>query len=38
MDGDVDMAIGGEERDQDEQVAAQQSRQVGSIQPGHKLP
>jgi hypothetical protein len=33
MGGDVDMAVGGEERDEDNQDAGQQSRQAGLIQP-----
>ena len=33
MGGDVDMAVGGEERDQDDQGAGQQGSQAGSIQP-----
>jgi hypothetical protein len=33
MGGDVDMAVGSEEGDQDHQAAGQQSRQAGLIQP-----
>jgi hypothetical protein len=33
MGGDVDMAVGGEERDQDHQAAGHQGRQAGLIQP-----
>jgi len=32
MGGDVDMAVGGEERDEDHKAAGQQSRQAGLIQ------
>ena len=34
MGGDVDMAVEGEESDQDEQGTGQQCRQAGSLQPG----
>jgi len=33
MGGEVDMAVGGEERDQNHQAAGQLSRQAGLIQP-----